>query len=156
MMYMDVRIPRVHGCTRAVKAWHDVQDDIQGCISVARGQEVRSDCTSAAEARRPPWTAGGRAMQEQLPRWPRAVCPNTFSRALLLKSNSGKEKTPDTFVPRVSYLKPGSALLSHGKPHTIIGAKQFHFRVRDGIGWYPLAIAARQTGCSSVKQQLKN
>ena len=33
-----------------------------------------------------------------------------------------------------------------GRPHTIIGAKQFHFRVRDGIGWYPLAIAARQTG----------
>ena len=31
------------------------------------------------------------------------------------------------------------------RPHTIIGAKQFHFRVRDGIGWYPLAIAARQT-----------
>ena len=32
-----------------------------------------------------------------------------------------------------------------GKPHTIIGAKQFHFRVRDGIGWFPLANAARQT-----------
>ena len=33
-----------------------------------------------------------------------------------------------------------------GKPHTIIGAEQFHFRVRDGIGWFPLAKAARQTG----------
>ena len=32
-----------------------------------------------------------------------------------------------------------------GKPHTIIGAEQFHFRVREGIGWFPLAIAARQT-----------
>ena len=31
------------------------------------------------------------------------------------------------------------------RPHTIIGAEQFHFRVRDGIGWFPLAIAARQT-----------
>ena len=32
-----------------------------------------------------------------------------------------------------------------GKPHTIIGAERFHFRVRDGIGWFPLAMAARQT-----------
>ena len=30
-----------------------------------------------------------------------------------------------------------------GKPHTIIGAKRFHYRVRDGIGWFPLAIAAK-------------
>ena len=32
------------------------------------------------------------------------------------------------------------------RPRTTIGAEQFHFRVRDGIGWFPLAIAARQTG----------
>lgn len=34
-----------------------------------------------------------------------------------------------------------------GRPHTIIGAKWFHFRVRDGIGWFTLAMAARKTGC---------
>jgi hypothetical protein len=33
-----------------------------------------------------------------------------------------------------------------GRPHTTIGAERFHFRVRNGIGWFPLAIAARQTG----------
>jgi hypothetical protein len=32
------------------------------------------------------------------------------------------------------------------KDHTTIGAERFHFRVREGIGWFPLAIAARQTG----------
>jgi hypothetical protein len=32
-----------------------------------------------------------------------------------------------------------------GRPHTIIGAERFHFRVRDGIGWFSLAMAARQT-----------
>jgi hypothetical protein len=32
------------------------------------------------------------------------------------------------------------------KDHTTIGAERFHFRVRKGIGWFPLAIAARQTG----------
>ena len=34
-----------------------------------------------------------------------------------------------------------------GKPHTIIGAIWFHFRVRDGIGWYPDAVVAGRTGC---------
>ncbi len=42
-----------------------------------------------------------------------------------------------------------------GKPRTIIGAEQFHFRVRNGVGWYPLAMAARQTGHSlSVRLKL--
>ncbi len=38
------------------------------------------------------------------------------------------------------------------KLHTTIGAKQFHFRVRDGIGWFPLAMAARQifSACGAV------
>ena len=31
-----------------------------------------------------------------------------------------------------------------GRPHTIIGAKRFHFRVRNGIGWFTFAIAAKQ------------
>ena len=35
-----------------------------------------------------------------------------------------------------------------GKPHTIIGAERLHFRVRDGIGWFPLAIATKQN-CKS-------
>jgi len=33
-----------------------------------------------------------------------------------------------------------------GRPHTTIGAERFHFRVRNGIGWFPLAIAARKFG----------
>ncbi len=33
------------------------------------------------------------------------------------------------------------------KDDTIIGAERFHFRVRKGIGWFPLAMAARQNGC---------
>ena len=37
--------------------------------------------------------------------------------------------------------------------HTTIGAGRFHFRVRNGIGWFPLAMAARQnrkTLCSTL------
>ena len=30
--------------------------------------------------------------------------------------------------------------------HTIIGANRFHFRVRDGIGWFTLAMVTKQTG----------
>jgi hypothetical protein len=32
------------------------------------------------------------------------------------------------------------------KVDTSIGAERFHFRVRKGIGWFPLAMAARQNG----------
>ena len=41
---------------------------------------------------------------------------------------------------------PAMTYFHMGRPHTIIGAKRFHFRVRDGIGWYPLAIVAGRTG----------
>ena len=42
-----------------------------------------------------------------------------------------------------------------GRPHTIIGAKWFHYRVRNGIGWYPLAIAARKSGATRVRKNRK-
>ena len=38
-----------------------------------------------------------------------------------------------------------------GKPHTIIGAERFHYRVRDGVGWFPLAMAARQLERTQVR-----
>ena len=40
-------------------------------------------------------------------------------------------------------IKPGSVLLSHTLRCSTIGAEQFHFRVRDGIGWFMHAIATR-------------
>ena len=49
-------------------------------------------------------------------------------------------------VPRARIWSLAVTYFRMGKPHTIIGAEQFHFRVRNGIGWFPLAIAARQTG----------
>ena len=39
---------------------------------------------------------------------------------------------------------PGDDLLLHGLSHTTIGAVAFHFRVREGIGWYHTAMAARE------------
>lgn len=40
---------------------------------------------------------------------------------------------------------PGDDLLSHGLSHTTIGAAAFHFRVRDGIGWFHSANFTRET-----------
>ena len=39
---------------------------------------------------------------------------------------------------------PGDDLLLHGLGHTTIGAAAFHFRVRDGIGWFHSAMVARE------------
>ncbi len=59
---------------------------------------------------------------------------------------SPRKKTAP-FRERLSLNKSLAMSYSHmGRPHTTIGAERFHFRVRKGIGWFPLAIAARQTG----------
>ena len=41
-----------------------------------------------------------------------------------------------------------------GRPHTTIGAGRLHFRVRDGIGWFPSAMAARQTSTRSIERKI--
>ena len=35
--------------------------------------------------------------------------------------------------------------------HTTIGAGAFHFRVREGIGWYHTAMAAREAGGAALR-----
>ena len=70
-----------------------------------------------------------------------------------------KKESPTAWPSGFLGKKPGSVLLSHGNPHTIIGAEQFHFRVREGIGWFPLAMAARQFGREAALRhtsQIKN
>jgi hypothetical protein len=57
-----------------------------------------------------------------------------------------KKKPRHRVIPGFSIKSLAVTYFHMGKPHTIIGAEQFHFRVRDGIGWFPLAKAARQTG----------
>ena len=37
--------------------------------------------------------------------------------------------------------------------HTLIDAKRFHFRVRDGIGWFTLAMFTKQTGAEDCSLQ---
>ena len=41
--------------------------------------------------------------------------------------------------------RPGSDLLSHALRRSTIGAKGFHGRVRDGIGWFTPAITTRSS-----------
>lgn len=66
--------------------------------------------------------------------------------AIVTKMNGQKKKNPRKHCLRgFKIIKAGSVLLSHGNSHTIIGAERFHFRVRNGIGWFPLAMAASQT-----------
>ena len=42
--------------------------------------------------------------------------------------------------------RPGSDLLSHTLRCSTIGANDFHGRVRDGIGWFTVAITTRPSG----------
>ena len=60
------------------------------------------------------------------------------------------QKTPASFRRRgfrFHQIKSLAVTYFHiDKVDTSIGAERFHFRVRKGIGWFPLAMAARQTG----------
>ena len=58
---------------------------------------------------------------------------------------SGKRKTPRRFRRGVLFriLAVTYSHLAYGQ--TTIGAERFHFRVRNGIGWFPPAMTARKT-----------
>ena len=47
-------------------------------------------------------------------------------------------------------MNPDDDLLSHSLGCTTIGAATFHFRVRDGIGWFHSANVARKLGSVAV------
>ena len=58
---------------------------------------------------------------------------------------SRKRKTPRRFRRGVLFriLAVTYSHLAYGQ--TTIGAERFHFRVRNGIGWFPPAMTARKT-----------
>ena len=60
---------------------------------------------------------------------------------------SPKSKNPRDLSTSGAFTFKSLAVTYSGMPerHTTIGAERFHFRVRNGIGWFPLAMAARQT-----------
>src|SRR5690606_8991797 len=58
---------------------------------------------------------------------------------------AGKAKGRTLWDPAFWDKAPGDDLLLHGERHTTIGAAAFHFRVRDGIGWFHSAMVARET-----------
>lgn len=69
---------------------------------------------------------------------------------------SGQKETLSPVGLRVSGKAPGDDLLSHGLSHTTIGAAAFHFRVRDGIGWFHSANFTRETvGASPIFASLQ-
>src|SRR5260370_12521004 len=73
------------------------------------------------------------------------------SRSTIVKiDHRGNEKNPHQLSPvRVRFHQIKSLAVTYfhiDKVDTSIGAERFHFRVRKGIGWFPLAMAARQTG----------
>ena len=78
-----------------------------------------------------------------------------YSRSPTVRYRSGEESP----APTTRGLRNKSLAVTYfrmGRPHTIIGAERFHFRVRYGIGWYPLAMAARQTGWKDAVASLPN
>ena len=76
----------------------------------------------------------------------RAQAPSDKQTHIVGGTDAQIEKAPEIFRPQ-GLLVGSLAVTYSGMPerHTTIGAERFHFRVRNGIGWFPLAMAARQT-----------
>jgi hypothetical protein len=71
------------------------------------------------------------------------------SRLLPCALPGAQKKNPRRLSPSGVRLRFKSLAVTYfhiDKVDTSIGAERFHFRVRKGIGWFPLAMAARQTG----------
>ena len=61
-------------------------------------------------------------------------------------SKLGRQKKTQVLRPGFWYKSLAIPYFRMANCHTIIGAKRFHFRVRDGIGWFTLAMVTKQTG----------
>jgi hypothetical protein len=57
---------------------------------------------------------------------------------------TGQKKRPDIEMPGRLDCKPDDVLLSQEIHPTIIGAESFHGPVRDGKGWFQLAMVVRR------------
>ena len=74
-----------------------------------------------------------------------------FALLTLLKSRAcTNRKAPPAMLTGRFVFKSLTMTYSHmGRPHTTIGAKSFHFWVRNGIRWFQLAMVVKQFGMSS-------
>ncbi len=81
--------------------------------------------------------------------FPNSVVVQSWGEGQNNSSMTYKRKTPDEKHQGFNIRSLAVTYFHMGRPHTIIGAKRFHFRVRDGIGWFTLAMAARQIVATS-------
>src|SRR5258708_13163150 len=86
--------------------------------------------------------------------------PGTIGRSSVYAPSRStcNKKNPHQLSPvRVHFHQIKSLAVTYfhiDKVDTSIGAERFHFRVRKGIGWFPLAMAARQTVCKVAESWL--
>jgi hypothetical protein len=75
------------------------------------------------------------------------ACPP--STALFGRVSFGHKKTQGVWALGLGVKRLAIPYFHMANCHTIIGAKRFHFRVRDGIGWFTLAMVTKQFGVES-------
>ena len=74
-----------------------------------------------------------------------AACRAPKPRGLVVRP-SGKKRGPGAFCPRALVWRLAIPYFHTANCRTIIGARRFHFRVRDGSGWVTPAMVTKQFG----------
>src|SRR5690606_36813103 len=169
----DRRERRAHGARRGRRAARTARllaergdgRQVSGALA-AHDPPRRARARRRAGARRPGARALGAVLGRRGPRdrpRRRTGSPRQrLSRARRLLKRAHRAGGPSKKIPD-RYVRPGifalrSLAMSYSRVesfHTTIGAERFHFRVRDGIGWFPFAIAARQTGLALARTSIE-
>ncbi len=105
------------------------------------GVDVVADAASSLDPRafrrcEPPIMAGLSALS--------TTCLRNLKLREVVAASPGRNQVLLKPALRAAGVNPGDDLLSHGLSHTTIGAAAFHFRVRDGIGWFHSANFTRE------------
>lgn len=70
--------------------------------------------------------------------------------------NGGQKKARPRLRGRASWVgRLAIPYFRMANRHTIIGAKRFHFRVRDGVGWFTLAMVTKQFGVPGARRAVR-
>jgi len=143
---------QVHVCI-ACRRIHTQRASRQGVVQVAHALRrrtprlARSQALFTHDVGRPRLVSPIRVRRD----WERVALHGSPSAGHLSVAVTALKKNPHRLSPvRVRFHQIKSLAVTYfhiDKVDTSIGAERFHFRVRKGIGWFPLAMAARQNGC---------
>lgn len=122
--------------------------------SLCQEESVESSClTNQVEPVKLVTICGVRACSRDRRYWPQY--PRQPTMPVYCRRGRRRSQTKSRSLPGTAFSYNLAATYSHmAFRHTTIGATMFHFRVRDGTGWFHCAVTTRDQASSELKPAL--